>query len=236
MTIAPITLSESILLAQPEGQAEQLMLLFHGVGAVPRNLAPLGERLAKSYPRAFIVSICAPQASDLGNGYQWFSVQDITEENRVERVAQAMPGFLATIRHWQEETRIGMERTALIGFSQGAIMALESTRDRQPPAGRVLSIAGRFAQLPRETCADTTLYLFHGKDDPVIHYGYTVTAAEHIVALGGDVSADVLPFMRHEITEELIAVLIERLQSHVPLKTWQEVMRIDAPIDVKQKP
>jgi len=60
-----------------------------------------------------------------------------------------MPRFLNTVSDWQREARVTAEETALIGFSQGAIMALESTRQIDVPAGRVVSIAGRFAYAPQ---------------------------------------------------------------------------------------
>ena len=217
----------SIIVAQPEGHAEQLMLLFHGVGSDAQDLVPLGQQLAVAFPRAWIVSVQAREPSDFGHGYQWFSVNGVTEANRAERVALALPSFLETVQHWQNLAHVGVGQTALIGFSQGAIMALESTRDRTPVAGRVVSIAGRFAELPRTPAAGTTTHFLHGKNDPVMPYGLTVAAAEHLVALGGDVTADVLPFLGHGINAELVELLIERLQGYVPRGLWRAALAAD---------
>jgi phospholipase/carboxylesterase len=226
--LSSTTLNESIVVACPEGAAAQLMLLFHGVGGTPQDMAPLGERLAAAYPQACVVSVCAPLPSDQGSGYQWYSLSGATEENRPARIAEAMPAFLQTVRHWQQATDTDAERTALVGFSQGAIMALESTHEAPRCAARVASLAGRFVRLPEPVDDAVTLYLLHGKSDPVIPYGYTVTAAEYIVAREGDVTADVLPFVDHEITAEMIEVLVQRLQAHVPRRLWQEAMRLQA--------
>lgn len=226
--LSATTLNESIVVARPAGAAAQLMLLFHGVGATPQDMVPLGERLAGVYPQACIVSVCAPVPADSGNGYQWFSVRDITEGNRPQRIAEAMPGFLQVVRHWQEATGTDAEQTALIGFSQGAIMALESIHEAPRTAARVVSLAGRFVRLPEPVSDAVTLYLFHGKSDPVIDYGYTVTAAEYLVAREGDVTADVLPFVGHEIADEMVELLLQRLQAHVPRRLWQEAMRAGA--------
>lgn len=213
-------MDKHVLVQQPAGQAQQLMLLFHGVGATPHDLLPLGERLAQAFPEACIVSIQAPDACDLGQGYQWFSVRDITEENRVARVAQALPQFIALVQAWQRQTGVAPEATALLGFSQGGIMALEASQQPAHLAGRIVSLAGRFAQLPQAPHALTTLHLLHGKEDAVIHYGYTVTAAQHLVGLGADITADVLPFVGHTVHEDILDLLIERLQGHVPKRLW----------------
>ena len=218
-----LAMSDSIVIARPDGPPGQLMLLLHVVGADPQDLVPLGQRLAREFPSAFIVSIAAPVQP--GGGHAWFAIHAITEENRPERVAAAMPGFVATVRHWQDKAGVGLDAVALVGFSQGAIMALESTRDRPAIAGRVISIAGRFARLPQTPNPETTLHLFHGKLDPVIHYGYTVEAAKHLVSIGADITADVVPFVGHQITDGIVDLMIERLRGHLPKRTWEAAMR-----------
>jgi phospholipase/carboxylesterase len=209
-----------VVVQKPASAARQLMLLFHGVGATPQDLLPLGECLAKTFPDAYIVSVQAPYSSDLGRGYQWFSVRDITEENRPARVAEVLPRFVALVQELQRQTGVGPEATALFGFSQGAIMALEVSQLPQHLAGRIVALAGRFAQLPQAPHALATLHMLHGKDDAVIHYGYTVTAAQHLVNLGADITADVLPFVGHTISDDMLDLLIERLQGHVPKRLW----------------
>jgi phospholipase/carboxylesterase len=218
-------MSESIIVARPEGQAQQLMLLFHGVGSDAKNLVPLGKVLAAEFPQAFIVSIAAPLPSGTGGGREWFSVEGISEENRPSRVEAAMPAFLAAVAQWQKAAGVATDAVALVGFSQGGIMALEATRDRPAVAGRVVSIAGRFAALPETANAGTTLHMFHGKADPVVPYGFTVEAAKHLVAIGADLTADVVPGVGHQITAEIADLLIERLRGHLPKRTWEAAMQ-----------
>ncbi|WP_296510218.1 esterase [Rhodoferax sp.] len=223
-----------IVIQQPAGAAKQLFLLHHGVGATPQGLLPLGRRLAAEFPDALVVSVQGPQASDLGQGFQWFSVRDITEENRPGRVAEALPAFVQAVQAWQARAQVGPEATGLVGFSQGAIMALEATQQDSLLAGRVVGLSGRFAQLPRAPHAHTTLHMVHGKVDGVIHYGYTVTAAEHLVALGVDVTADVIPFLGHEVSEIAIDTVIERLQGHLPKRHWAAAQQAAAEDDAAE--
>jgi len=220
-------MDESVVIQHPAAAAQQLILLFHGVGADAQDLAPLGRVLAAEFPQACIASIGALAPSDLGVGRQWFAVQGLTEENRPARVAAALPRFLDIIRSWQDRSGVGVEGTALVGFSQGAIMALAAAASVPALAGRVLSIAGRFALLPEAALPGVTLHLFHGKADPVIAYRHTVVAAERLVSLGADVTADVLPFVGHEISADLAVLLAERLRTHIPRRLWEEALRAD---------
>jgi phospholipase/carboxylesterase len=222
---------EALIIQQPGGPARQLVLLFHGLGANEEDLRPVGERLAAEYPQALVASLRAPHPTNFGCGYQWFPVEGIDDASRVERVAAAMPLFVAAIRQWQRDTGLGPEATVLVGFSQGAIMVLEAAAQAGDDvlAGRVVALAGRYAQLPARNAGGTTLFLIHGKADDVIHYGYTVEAAKHLVALGADVVADVIPFLGHKIDVEVLDLVAKRLRTHVPKRHWEAAMRQGVP-------
>lgn len=137
---------------------------------------PLAEALAAANPAAWVVSVRSPDPSDFGIGWQWFPVRGITEENRIGRIAAAMPRFVQTVRQWQKASGVGVEATTLVGFSQGAIMALESTQLADAIAAQVISIAGRFAQPPKVRPLATVLHLIHGKEDAVVDSRQSIAA------------------------------------------------------------
>ncbi|MBG9389844.1 esterase [Caenimonas aquaedulcis] len=209
------TAQGAVVVQQPEGAAEHLFLLFHGVGSDAPNLAPLGRTLAQAFPRAAVISVAAPHVSDFGSGRQWFSVSGVTEANRLARVEAAMPAFAATVREWQARFGVGPQATTLVGFSQGSIMALESARLGQALAGRIVAFAGRFSVLPQQAPPDTTLHLIHGEADPVIPAAQTRIAAERLRVLGADVTADFFPSAAHEITPDMQRSMIDRLTRRV---------------------
>jgi phospholipase/carboxylesterase len=221
------TMNDALVIQMPDGPAQQLMLLFHGVGATPEHMEPLARHLAQAFPQAAVVSVPGPDEFDLGQGAgrQWFSVRAIDENNRAARVAEAMPGFVETVKQWRERTGASLPATALIGFSQGAIMALESTQLGEALAGRVVALAGRFANLPALAPEATTVHLIHGKADTTIPYVHTIAAAERLIELGGDVTADVIPFLDHRVTDEVAELLVERLKGYLPQRVWREAMR-----------
>jgi phospholipase/carboxylesterase len=162
-------MSESIIVARPEGRPQQLMLLFHGVGANAQDLVPLGHVLAAEFPEAFIVSIAAPLPSDLGAGRQWFSVQGHQRgQPRRARGGRAAGlrrdrGALAARRR-RRHRRGGAGRLS----RRAASWRWNPRATGRPWPGRVVSIAGRFARLPETPNEATTLHMFHGKADPVI--------------------------------------------------------------------
>lgn len=199
------------LVLQSPSAPRHLFLLFHGVGATPQDLAPLGKLLAAAFPEAAVVSVPAPDRSDFGQGLQWFSVMGVTEQDRPARVAATLPRFLATVREWQQHFGLGSAETTLVGFSQGAIMALAATEVAQPPAARVVSLSGRHAALPTAAPAGVRIHFLHGDADPVIPVAHARAAAQALLALGGEVTLDVLPRLAHGIDRTMADRLTQRL-------------------------
>lgn len=205
-------MSNAIFIHEPDtGAPEQLFLLFHGVGSTAENLAPLGKFIAAAFPQAAIVSVPGAFESDLGMGRQWFSVRGVTEENRPARIAEAMPLFAQAVSELQQRFGIGPEATTLVGFSQGAIMSLESARAGQGLAARIVSIAGRFAELPNQA-PRATIHFVHGRNDLVVPATYSSAAAEKLKALGANVTQDIDPAAAHEITQRMAQAMLERLR------------------------
>lgn len=223
----------TVLARLPEsGPTDLLLLLFHGVGANAHSMAPLAMRLAQEYPQAAVLCIDAPHDFDAapgGGGHQWFSIRGIGDENRAQRVAAALPQFVATVRALQLRLAIDWPRTALIGFSQGAIMALEAVQAEPALAGRVLAFSGRHATMPAHAPQDTCVHLLHGMDDRVVPAGPAIEAARRLVALGGDVTADVLPGIGHELDPRLVERAIDQLRSFLPKRAWREAFSV-APV------
>jgi phospholipase/carboxylesterase len=227
-------MNTSALAHLPEtGPPELLYLLFHGVGATAEHMLPLARRLIQEYPQAAVLCLNAPDPFDavIGEpqGRQWFSIRRVDEDNRPGRVAAALPAFIATVRALQQRFGIGWERTALAGFSQGAVMALEAVQAEALLAGRVLAFSGRHASAPTHVPLDTTVHLFHGMADGVIPAAAAIDSAQTLLALGGDVTADVLPGIAHELHPALIDKAIGQLRTFLPKKVWRQAMS-EAPV------
>ncbi len=230
-------MTTNVLARLPEqGEPDLLFLLFHSVGANAEHLAVLATRLAQEYPQAAVLCIDAPDEFDAApgrGGRQWFSIQGVTDENRPARVAAALPRFIATVRALQLRFAIEWPRTALFGFSQGAIMALEAAQAEPELAGRVIAFSGRYATLPAHAPRDTCVHLLHGLDDTVMPHGPVVAAARQLVALGADVTADVLPQVGHELDPRLIERAIDQLRSFLPRRLWKAAFE-EAPVQSTQ--
>lgn len=203
---------ESIAVHRPQGEARHVILLYHGFGSTPEEMAPVGKRLSAAYPRALIASIAAPHPADIGGGRQWFSLMGITDANRMDRVSAGLGDFIRIVREWQARAGVSGERTVLAGFSQGATMLLEAVKASPRLASRVLSFGGRFATLPTRPLFPACVHLLHGEADPVIHCHHSISAAERLLSLGSQVTLDIRPRTGYAIDDGMIDAALERLR------------------------
>ncbi len=143
------------------------------------------------------------------DGRQWFSVEGVTEENRQARIDAVMPAFIDTVRYWQQQSGVGADATALIGFSQGSIMSLESVKAQPGLVSRVIAFNGRFATLPQSATTQTTIHLIHGGEDRVIELSHAVAAQETLMREGGDVTLDIVDNLGHAIDNRSMQFALE---------------------------
>mgnify|MGYP001422084822 CR=1 FL=1 len=155
------------------GRARQLVVLLHGYGASGDDLIGLGSQWARRLPDAAFVAPHAPERLEQSafGGFQWFGLVSLSPAEMaagVERAAPALDAFLDS-----ELARHGLTggRLALVGFSQGTMMALQVGLRRQPGPAAIIGYSGVIAapeRLASECRARPPVLLVHGEDDPVI--------------------------------------------------------------------
>ncbi|HEY5995275.1 MAG TPA: esterase [Gallionellaceae bacterium] len=203
----------------------QLYILLHGEGATPSDLLPLAKRLRERYPDAAFLLPDGFQPFE-GSDYrrQWYGGKDISDENLPGRVAAAIAMLHAIIKSAQDELNVLPPDTALLGYSQGATLALEYSAAHDGGVGRVISFSGRYATLPDKAPELTTLHLLHGQDNDIIPVAHAHAAYERLSSLHGDVTIDIAFGVGHELHPALIERAITRLETCVPLRSWERAL------------
>lgn len=216
--------SDALELLPATGAPSQLFILLHGYGAAPGDLLPLAQALRQEYPQAAVLLPPGLEPGPFAGGFQWFPLQGISDANRPARVAAALPALVDYMRAQQARFGIVNPDTALVGFSQGAIMALELAVAHDGLVGRVLAFSGRFATLPARPPELTSLHLFHGEDDDVVPVAHSRAAFERLADLQGDVTVDLASGVGHELHPVLVARALVRLTTLIPLRTWKRAL------------
>ncbi|MFA5120375.1 alpha/beta hydrolase [Zavarzinia sp.] len=161
-------------LAPADGRpARHLVVLLHGYGADGADLIGLGHEWRRLLPTACFVAPDAPEPCPMsGFGRQWFPLTDFGDEARLAGARHAAPALDAFIDAELQKLGLTDSDLALVGFSQGCMMALHvGLRRRQAPAGIVGfsgALPGSPAVLEAEVTAKPPVLLVHGSADAVV--------------------------------------------------------------------
>ncbi|UQY43160.1 esterase [Erwinia sp. PK3-005] len=215
----------------PTVPPQQLFLLYHAAGDNPVSMGQIGSWFAEVFPHALVVSVGGPEASGPAPGRQWFSEATLNDASLQQRVDEAMPQFLQSVSEWQQLSGVQPEATALIGFSQGSVMVLEGSKAQPMLAGRIVAFSGRYATLPEQATAKTTIHLIHGDEDEVYQTALAQQAAARLSALGGDVTLDIVEDLPHAIDQRSMNLALDHLRYTVPRRYFEEALSGGKPGD-----
>jgi len=215
-----------------QGAPQQLIVLLHGWASNAGAMAPLAQALRAHFPQAAVLAPEAPHPADTRRATapdqiprrQWYPIAQLSPDNWPQRVAAVLPMLHAWVLAQQQRLGVSPAATCLGGFSQGAILSLALAMQNDGLCGRVLSFGGRLVQTPQAAPRQTTIHLFHGSADLVIPAQGSREALEQLGALQGDATLDIAADVAHELHPALINSALQRLQTHIPLRTWQAAL------------
>ena len=184
----------------------QVVLLLHGVGADGNDLIGLAPLFQQILPEAAFFSPNAPHRFDMAPfGYQWFSLRDFGPEARLEGTRAAAPILDHYIDHLLAIFGLNEENMALIGFSQGTMMALHVGLRRARPLAGIVGYSGMLVGaefLADEIRARPPVLLVHGAADGIVPVESLDQAKTALDKNKVPVRAHVRPGIAHGIDEE----------------------------------
>lgn len=171
-----------------KGAARQLVVLCHGVGADGQDLIDLAPTWSRALPDAVFVAPDAPEPYDQGGmGRQWFSLQDRSPAALDQAARRAAPSLLAYIDAELALAGLPADAVAIMGFSQGAMMALFAGIRRRPPPRGILAYSGALLDAPgleAECSGHPPVLLVHGEADEVVPFARAGVALAALTRLG----------------------------------------------------
>ena len=188
------------------GPPRSLVVFLHGYGADGNDLIELGRRFAPVLPDTAFVSPHAPHPCDEApTGRQWFPLAATDPAKLRAGVVGAGPALDDFIDGELHRHGLGDHQLALVGFSQGTMMALHVGPRRQNAIAGVVGYSGLLPGpefLEEELRNRPPVLLVHGEADPLIPAMATFAAERLLGNAGFQVEWHIRPGLEHGIDEE----------------------------------
>lgn len=189
------------------------LIAIHGRGASAEDIVALAQEIAPPH-----IAIVAPEAS----GSTWYPYRFLEPTERNEPfLSSALRRVQAVIESLGEQG-LPPESVALVGFSQGACLAMESVaRHAQRYAGAI-GLSGGLIGPPGTTftyagsLAATPVFLGCSNVDAHIPVDRVYETAEALSTLGAAVDTRIYPGMGHTVNQDEINAARELLDRAFP--------------------
>jgi phospholipase/carboxylesterase len=179
-------------LAPRSGPAQQLVVFLHGYGADGNDLIEIGRAWQEFLPHAAFVSPHAPEACGQAPvGRQWFALTFRDPNERWVGVNKAAPGLQRFLDDELARHKLAPSALALVGFSQGTMMALHVGLRRSSPPAAIVGYSGLLVLPPdlnaekfaAEIKSRPPILLVHGDRDDLIPAQALFQAGQGLAAL-----------------------------------------------------
>jgi phospholipase/carboxylesterase len=190
---------------------KRLVVFLHGYGADGNDLIDIGRAWQGLLPDTAFVSPHAPEAcGQAPTGKQWFALFSRAANERWEGARKAAPVLERFIDAELTRRKLPPSALALVGFSQGTMMALHTGLRRAVPPAAIVGYSGVFV-LPDEAKADAVageikskppVLLIHGDQDDLIPVQALLQGAQDLAALAVPVEWHISSGIGHGIDQE----------------------------------
>ena len=177
--------------------ARGLLILLHGRGATAEDILSLAPQLEHEG-----IAFAAPQA----DSNSWYPYSFLVPVQQNEPGISSAMTVISSLVLESELHDIPRERIFVLGFSQGACLALEFAARHPARYGGVFGLSGGLIGPPgttwesEESLAETPVFLGCSDVDPHIPRSRVEESAEVLRRLGGNVDMQLYPGMGHTIS------------------------------------
>jgi phospholipase/carboxylesterase len=193
------------------GAARKLVVFLHGYGADGNDLIEIGRAWQPLLPDTAFVSPHAPEpCAGAPMGRQWFALTFRDPDERWRGVNAAAPILNRFLDAELERRKLPPSALALVGFSQGTMMALHVGLRRPTPPAAIVGYSGLFV-LPEnaepevvasEIKSRPPVLLIHGDRDELIPVQALFPATQALAALDVPTEWHISPGIGHGIDQE----------------------------------
>ena len=123
---------------------ESAVILCHGYGGDGNDISIVANYWKNFLPKTLFLCPNAPEICKVNpSGFQWFDLMDQTPEETLAISLVAENKLNKLINEVIEQNKIDINKIALVGFSQGCMISLQTSLKRKDKISCVIGYSGK---------------------------------------------------------------------------------------------
>ena len=197
---------------------KNIIILCHGYGGDGKDISVLAENWKRFLPDTIFLSPNAPEACKINpKGYQWFDLESDKETEILKNSIQAENKLNIFIDQALEKFNLESKQLALVGFSQGSMISIQTALKRKKEINCLISYSGRIisiSHLSKLIVSKPKIFLMHGENDDIVQASYLLEAKEFLNEKKFKVKVKLFKECQHTIPAQGLSLGLEYLKKN----------------------
>ena len=185
---------------------KQIIVLCHGYGGDGKDISTLAISWQRFLPDAIFLCPNAPEICSINpQGYQWFDLASEKEEIILEKSLVAEEKLNIFLDQVLENFKLEPINLALVGFSQGCMMAIQVGIKKRKQINCLIGYSGKVMNqkhLSDNINSKPKIFLMHGVNDTIVSATHLLEAKEYLKNHGINIKSKMFKNCEHKIPVE----------------------------------
>ena len=195
------------------------VVLCHGYGGDGKDISIVADYWKNFLPDTLFVCPDAPEVCKVNpDGFQWFDLMDQTEDEILSKSLIAESTLNKVIEEVKEKNKLKAQEIALVGFSQGCMISLQTALKRKDQVKCLIGYSGKILNqnhLNKNILSRPEIYLMHGDKDQVVPVSYMLEAKEFFSKQNYKINTKIFKNCEHRIPTEGLSIGLEFLKKNL---------------------
>ena len=194
------------------------VILCHGYGGDGKDISIVAHYWKNFLPDTLFVCPDAPEVCKVNpQGFQWFDLMDQTEDEILSKSLIAEAKLNKFIDEVKEKNKLKTSQIALVGFSQGCMISLQTALKRKDKIKCLIGYSGKILNqdhLRKNIHSRPEIYLMHGDIDNVVPLNSLLEAKEFFSNQKYEINTKIFKNCEHRIPTEGLSIGLEFLKKN----------------------
>ena len=189
-----------------KNKPQQVIVLCHGYGGDGKDISTLAINWQRFLPDAIFLCPDAPEVCTVNpQGYQWFDLTTEEEKIILEKSLVAEEKLNIFLDQVFDNFQLAPSNLALVGFSQGCMMAIQVGLKRKERINCLIGYSGKVINqkhLSDNIKSKPKIFLMHGANDTIVSPTHLLEAKEYLNKRGLKIKTKLFKNCEHKIPVE----------------------------------